>query len=401
MKARLAVATGTRAEYGIFRPLLRAFERRGWPFRLYVTGSHLSPLHGLTVHEIEDDGFTIDARIDLQMDSDAATAVCRSMGLAAAGFGEVLERDRPDLLFLLGDRYEALAIAAAAELTRVPVAHVHGGERSEGAVDEAFRHAITKMSSVHFVATEAYRRRVLQLGEDPSAVHNVGALGLDNLASTDWIDRDVLQKELGFRFRGTNLVVTQHPLTTDPERSHADAVALLEALECFPDVGLVFSAPNADVGRGTLAELIAAFVGRHADRATVASSLGTRRYFSLLRVVDAVVGNSSSGLIEAPSFGIPTIDVGDRQKGRIAGPSVVHSAGEPTAIAHAIECALSRTFREAARNNSNPYGSGNTAGAICAILEGLDFPLPKQKAFHDLAAGGFGEPTVAAPGALL
>jgi UDP-hydrolysing UDP-N-acetyl-D-glucosamine 2-epimerase len=381
---KLAIATGTRAEYGIFRPLLRAFAGRGWPFELYVTGTHLSPEHGLTIGEIEADGFPIAERIDIAIGDDSTRGVTHSMALALSGFGEALERRRPDLLFILGDRFEALAIAAAAQVARVPVAHLHGGETTEGAIDEAFRHAVTKMSHLHFTSTEAYRNRVIQLGEAPERVFAVGALGLDNLQDLEPIGRVELEAELGIKLRERNLLVTQHPLTLDPEQSVHDLAALLEALDRFPDVGVVMTAPNADPGGRQAAAALEDYAAKRPDRVKLVASLGSRRYFGLLRLVHAAVGNSSSGLIEVPSFGIPTVNVGCRQQGRIAGPSVIHVEGDAGAIAAAIERALSPAARQAAADAPNPYGSGNTAAAICRIIKGLEPPIRVEKSFHDM-----------------
>lgn len=384
MISRLAVATGTRAEYGIFRPLLREFQAHDWPFELYVTGSHLAPRHGRTVSEIEADGFDIAERVDIDLIEDTPTGISRSMALALARFGELLDRRRPDLLFLLGDRFEAFAIAAAAQVAGVPVAHLHGGEVTEGVIDEAFRHAITKMSRLHFVSTEEYRRRVIQLGEQEHTVFNVGALGLDNIRSLETVPKEALERDLDFIFRDTNLLVTHHPLTLDLERSERDFAALLQALEQFPEAGILITAPNADPGGSRIAEMIAAFAVGRSDRVKVFASLGTVRYFNVLRCVDAVIGNSSSGLIEVPSFGIPTVDIGDRQRGRVAGPSVIHSAASPDAITAAIRRALSRDFRSEIAGAPNPYGRGDTAARIGDIVAGLTFPIGRQKSFHDL-----------------
>ena len=388
MIARLAVATGTRAEYGIFRPLLRELQARAWPFDLYVTGSHLAPRHGLTVGEIEADGFDIAERVDIDLAEDTPAGICRSMALAVERFGELLDRRRPDLLFLLGDRFEAFAIAAAAQVVGVPVAHLHGGEVTEGVIDEAFRHAITKMSRLHFVSTGEHRRRVIQLGEPPATVFNVGALGLDNIGSLEVVPKQALERDLGFTFRNTNLLVTHHPLTLDLDRSEQDFAALLQALEHFPEAGILITAPNADPGGSRIARMIDAFASARTDRVKVFTSLGTLRYFSVLRCVDLVIGNSSSGLIEVPSFGIPTVDIGDRQRGRAAGPSVIHSDPRSTAIAEAIGRALSPEFRSAITGAPNPYGQGDTAARIGDIVAALDFPIGRQKSFYDLPSGG-------------
>lgn len=388
MIPRLAVVTGTRAEYGIFRPLLKAFKARGWSNELYVTGMHLAPQFGMTVREIEADGFVISERVDTLLASDTPSAVSKAIGLTVIGFTELLERRRPDLLFILGDRFEAMAVAIAARIAGVPIAHLHGGEVTEGAIDEAFRHSITKMSTLHFTSTATYRNRVIQLGERPSTVFDVGALGLDNLNDVALLGRADLEADLGFVFRERNLLVTQHPLTLDPKQSAQDIVALLRALELMDDVGVLITAPNADSGGSTIAELIDDFAARFADRVKVVTSLGTRRYFSLLKQVDAVVGNSSSGLIEVPSFGIPTVNIGDRQKGRLAGPTVTSVPADLTAIRSAILNALAPDMRGRLANLPNPYGDGRTADRICAVIDELMFPLQLQKSFEDLPPSG-------------
>lgn len=382
--AKLAVATGTRAEYGIFRPLLREFKARNWDFDLCVTGMHLAPQFGLTVREIEADGFDIAERVDIALGDDAPTAVCKSMSLALVGFAELLQRRQPDLLFILGDRFEALAIATAAKIVGIPIAHLHGGEITEGVIDEAFRHSITKMSHLHFVSAEPYRRRVIQLGESPASVFQVGALGLDNLRTLELLNRQALEAEIGFRFHRCNILVTHHPLTLDLDRSRQDFAALLAALDSLADVGILITAPNADPGGAVIAEMIDAFARRHPERVKLVTSLGTRRYFSALKVVDAVVGNSSSGLIEVPSFGVPTVNIGDRQKGRLEGPSIISAPAETAAITEALTTALSAEFRANIANVPNPYGDGTTATKICDVIAETRFPLPRQKPFFDL-----------------
>jgi UDP-hydrolysing UDP-N-acetyl-D-glucosamine 2-epimerase len=386
MMPSLAVLTGTRAEYGIFRPLLRAFADRGWPFELYVTGTHLEDRFGRTIQEVEADGFPIAERLPLNLVDDTPATVGRAMGAAMTSLAAVLERRRPGLLFILGDRFEALAAAAAARICNIPIAHLHGGELTEGAVDEAFRHAITKLAHLHFVATQTYRQRVIQMGEQEADVFCVGALGLDNLQSIEWLGRESLEADIGMPLRARNILVTQHPLTLDLEQSGRDCRALLQALTRFEDIGLIFTLPNADPGGARIASMIDAFAAERPTHVRAIASLGTRRYFSLLRQVDLVVGNSSSGLIEVPAFGIPTVNVGARQKGRIAGASVIHAPGYTDAIAQAIDRALDPEVRAVARREPNPYGDGETAEKICEALGSLNYPLNVQKAFNDRPA---------------
>jgi UDP-hydrolysing UDP-N-acetyl-D-glucosamine 2-epimerase len=384
---RLAVVTGTRAEYGIFRPLLRALRARGLAAELYVTGTHLATQFGSTVEEIEADGQEIAERVDIMVAGDTPGAVTKSIGLAIISFGELLSRRRPDLLLILGDRFEAMAVAIAAQVAGIPVGHLHGGEVTEGVIDEAFRHAITKMSALHLTATEVYRERVIQLGEDPAAVHNVGALGLDNIAQVPPVDRATLEAETGFSFRQHNIIVTQHPLTLDLDRSAADTRELLAAMADLirqRDLGILITGSNADPGGAAITTMMREFAAAHPQAATFVTSLGTRRYFNALRHVDAVVGNSSSGLIEVPSFGIATVNIGDRQAGRVTGDSVFNVPAARKDIVAAVETALAPETRARLAGLPNPYGDGHTAERICRILANLRFPLAVQKRFHDL-----------------
>jgi UDP-hydrolysing UDP-N-acetyl-D-glucosamine 2-epimerase len=368
-KRRVAVVTGGRADYGYLVPLLRLLTADpDFDCRLVVTGSHLAADFGMTVGEIEADGFPIAERIAIVLPEDGPVAVAQSMGRALAGCAETFARLRPDLVVLLGDRYEALAAASAAALLSIPIAHLHGGEATEGAVDDAFRHAITKLALLHFPAALAYRDRILQMGESPDRVHCVGSLALDALAATPLPDRAALEAELGIVFGKTLLVATFHPVTLEPGQSERQFGELLAALDDMPDAVVVMTRPNADAeGRGLIA-MLDAFAAARPDRVRAVASLGQRRYFGLVRAAAAVVGNSSSGLLEVPWLGIPTIDIGDRQRGRIAPPSVIHAAPERGAIAAAIAQARSVEFRRSIVGQANPYGDGRAAPRIVEVL---------------------------------
>jgi len=381
---KICVVTGSRADYGCLRWVMRGIrDSPGLELQVIATGMHLSPEFGLTYREIERDGFAIDSKIEILLSADSASALAKSTGLGLIGFGEVFERLRPHLLFVLGDRFEIFAAAGAATLARIPIAHAHGGETSEGAFDEALRHSITKMSHLHFVAAEAYRKRVIQLGEDPERVFLVGGLGLDNVYKLPLLEREALEAALGFKLGRKNLLITFHPVTLENATSAAQMDALLGALEALDDTHLIFTLPNADTGGRVLIEMIERFVaGRSNARAY--ASLGEQRYLSCIRHVDGVVGNSSSGLIEAPSFKKGTINIGDRQRGRLRAASVIDCAADRRAIDAALRQLYSPEFQSRLPAARNPYGEGGASARIIPILR--DYPLEfiLKKTFYDL-----------------
>jgi UDP-hydrolysing UDP-N-acetyl-D-glucosamine 2-epimerase len=394
---RVAVITGTRADYGLLHPLLtelRADARV--ELQLIVTGSHLSPEFGLTVGAIEADGFPIAARCDIVLSGDTPPAICTSMGLALIKVGDVLARLAPDVLVVLGDRYEALAAATAALICRVPIAHLQGGESTEGAIDEALRHAITKMANLHFVAAQPYARRVVQLGEDPERVFAVGSMAYTNLQRLTLLERDELERELGMRFARPLLLVTYHASTLEVESPSERFGRLLAALEYFGHASIVLTKSNADTGGRGINALIDDYAARHMGRVRAVASLGQLRYLSLLRAADAVVGNSSSGIIEAPLLGTPTVNVGDRQRGRLRTPSIVDCADDTRAIVAAIDAAL-RIDRTAIRAAGEAlYGMGGGPARIVAELLAADLERIRLKSFGDLAfampGGAKGDP---------
>jgi UDP-hydrolysing UDP-N-acetyl-D-glucosamine 2-epimerase len=379
-RRRICVVTGSRAEYGLLYWVLRSLQAApDVELQVAVTGAHLSAAHGHTVDAIEKDGFPIAARVDLELGDDSPAGIAKSMGLGVAGFGEAFARLAPDILVLIGDRYEILAAAQAAMVANIPMAHIAGGDTSEGAFDEAIRHGITKMAHVHFVTNADAARRVRQLGEDPASVHLVGSPGLDTLVRAELLDRAALEQSLGRKLRARNFLITFHPVTLEPEGSRAQMQALLDALESLgPDVGLFFTRPNADTGGRELAALLDGWVARHPNAAAF-DSLGQLRYLSLMRAVDAVVGNSSSGLYEAPSLKKPTVDIGDRQSGRLAAKSVVRCEPTVAAIREAIDAALALDCRDVV----NPYGDGHSAERISGVLRSLQNPRGLlKKRFH-------------------
>lgn len=382
------MVTGTRAEYGLLRWVMEGIRAsRELELQVIATGMHLSPDFGLTYREIEKDGFAIDAKVDMQLESDTPAGIAKSMGLGLIGFGQELERLRPDIMVVLGDRFELLPAVAAATVARIPVAHLHGGETSEGAFDEALRHAITKMSHLHFVAAEEYRRRVVQLGEDPERVFLVGGLGIDSMRKLSLLDRAALEENLDFRLGERNLLITFHPVTLEDATATSQITELLAALEERRHTKLIFTMPNADTGGRALMDMVDTFVATR-DNARAYTSLGQLVYFSCMREVDAVVGNSSSGLTEAPSFGKATINIGDRQRGRLKAKSVIDCSPDREAISRALDRAYSPEFQSGLREARNPYGEGGAAERIVRVLEECRLDSILKKSFHDLPVAG-------------
>jgi UDP-hydrolysing UDP-N-acetyl-D-glucosamine 2-epimerase len=331
---KICVATGTRAEYGLLKPLIDQINiESDWQLQLLVTGAHLSPEFGLTYHQIEEDGFKIDAKTDMLLSSDTAGGIVKSMGLGMIGYADVFKNLQPDLLIILGDRFEMLAIASAALIFKIPIAHLHGGEITEGAYDDAIRHAITKMSHLHFTSTASYRSRVIQMGENPEHIFNVGAIGLDNIASLKLLTKTEVEKNLGIIFLKYNYQVTFHPATLGNVSSADQFQELLNAIDLQQESFFLFTKANADTDGRVINRMIDQYVVEHSHKAAAFTSLGTLRFLSVVKVCDAIVGNSSSGIIEAPSLGVPTINIGQRQKGRIQAQSIINcevSASEIT-----------------------------------------------------------------------
>jgi len=384
-RRKVCVITGSRAEYGLLYWLLRGIQAEpGLHLQLVVTGMHLSPQFGMTVDQIEADGFVADAKVDMQLTGDTPKALTRSMGLGLIGFAEAFESLQPDVVVVLGDRYEIFAAAQAATVARIPIAHIHGGELTEGLIDEAIRHAITKMAHLHFVAAEEYRKRVVQLGEAADRVWNVGAPGLDAIRKLNLLGRDALSKELEFDVTRPFLLVTYHPVTLAGDGDDKGAEALFDALETFTDHAVVITGVNADTGHDDIRKRIAGFVAAHTDRALARTSLGQLRYLSAMAHADAVIGNSSSGLIEAPALKVPTVNIGERQRGRLRAQSVIDVDTSKAAVVAAIKQALSAEFRAKAKAAASMFGDGTASEKMVRILR--DHPLQGilMKRFQDM-----------------
>ena len=381
---KICIVTGSRAEYGLLRWLMT--EIRDDPdleLQVIATGMHLSPEFGLTYRAIEEDGFAIDAKVEMLLSSDTAVGVTKALGLGVIGFADALDRLRPDIVVLLGDRFEIFAAAQAALVARLPIAHLHGGESTEGAVDEAIRHAITKMANIHFVAAEPYRTRVLQMGEDPARVFNYGAPGLDGIRRLRLLDLGEFEQSINFHLGHTNFLVTYHPATlggSAPENAFSE---ILKALDHFPQARFIFTMPNADVGGRSIARMIEAYVQGNSERATALTSLGQLRYLSALAHVDVVIGNSSSGLIEAPVFGKPTVNIGARQSGRLKAESIIDCEEQVQPIVAAIRQALSPDMKRRCEHVQSLYDVGDASARIKQTLKTVSLDGILVKKFRD------------------
>ena len=381
---RICVVTGSRAEYGILQGLIKEIqESQVLELQLVVAGMHLSPEFGLTYREIEQDGFRISRTVDMQLTSDTSVGIARSLGLGTIGFGEAFHALKPDLLVLLGDRFELLAAASAALVALIPIAHIHGGELTEGAYDDAIRHSITKMAHLHFTASEAYSSRVKQLGEQPTKVFCVGALGIDNIVRLPLLRKDEVEKYIGLSLKGKSLLVTWHPETLRPERTCEDFQNLLDVLRKYESINIIFTKSNADNEGRRINQMIDEFVSLFPDNVVAYTSLGQLRYLSTLKYVSGVVGNSSSGIIEAPSLQKGTVNIGNRKLGRLRAKSVIDSQPDVTSIQNAIERLFSREFQSALPTVSNPYGEGDVASKIVSVLETCSLDGILRKRFFD------------------
>lgn len=383
---KIAVFTGTRAEYGLLYWIIKQLHQSEQSeLQLLVGGMHLSPEFGMTAAQIEQDGFPITDRLEFLLSSDSPVGIAKSMGLALISAAESFQRLAPDLLVLLGDRFESMAVAQAAMVARIPVAHIHGGEATEGLIDEAVRHSLTKMSHLHFTATDTYRNRVIQLGEAPTNVFNVGAPGIDSIVKLDLLPTPTLSEQLDFDCEAPFLLVTYHPVTLEADGAEASMQGFFQAIDEFPDHRMVITYPNADTHGRALKKQFENYQQCNPDRVKLVSSLGQLRYLSLMRLCSAVIGNSSSGLIEAPSFGVPTINIGNRQKGRVAGESVIHCEADYESIRQAITRGLSPEFKAVCAKSVNPYGAGNASAKIVEVLESHSLDGIVFKSFYDLS----------------
>jgi len=355
-KRKVCIFTGTRAEYGLLKPLIDELKNiDDVELQLIITGMHLSPEFGLTYKDINLDGISKVEKVEILLSSDTPVGISKAMGLGLISFSEVLDRLKPDLFIGLGDRFELLAAVSAAMVARIPVAHLYGGEATEGSIDEPIRHSITKMSHLHFTSTEKYRRRVIQLGENPKSVFNVGAIGIDNIKKMKLLNKRELEKQLNFKITKKTLLVTFHPVTLERSTSKEQFSNLLNAIDKFKDIRTIFTKPNADTDGRVIISMIDEYVSQNKDKSISFASMGQLQYLSTLKYVGGMIGNSSSGLIEAPSFKIGTINIGDRQKGRIKAKSVIDSTPNTKDIERAIEKLFSDKFQDSLKEVVNPY----------------------------------------------
>ncbi|PJZ45525.1 UDP-N-acetylglucosamine 2-epimerase [Leptospira brenneri] len=385
LKQKICFVTGTRAEYGLLKRLMKLIQTSPiFELQVIATGMHLSPEFGLTYQEIEEDGFLIDRKVEMLLSSDTSFSIAKSVGLGMIGLSDALKDLKPDLVFLLGDRFELLSVAPICLFSNIPIAHIHGGEITEGAYDDAIRHSITKMSNLHFVATEEYRNRVIQLGENPETVFCVGGLGVDAIKNLQFLNKEELENELDFRFGERNLLVTFHPVTLEEHSSLEQFDYLLSALDKFPEINIIFTLPNSDNGSRGLIDKINTYVsGRKNSKAF--TSLGQLKYFSTIRFVDAVVGNSSSGLLEVPTLKKFTINIGDRQKGRVRAKSVLDCQPNQDEIENTLKLIYTNEYKSLLRDIQNPYGEGDASEKIFKIVQSRIGNLSTKKNFFDLS----------------
>ena len=382
---KICVITGTRAEYGLLYWTMKCLqEDSNVELSICVTGMHLSPEFGLTYQRIEEDGFQIEKKIEILLSSDTSVGISKSIGLGVISFAEVFQNLQPDMILVLGDRFEIFAACTAAMIARIPIAHCHGGEATEGLIDEAIRHSVTKMSHLHFTSTDEYKNRIIQMGEQPRNVFNVGALGIENINRLDLLDREEFEKSIGVKLNKYNFLVTFHPVTLDNASAGSQFAELLKALDSVEDSRIIFTKPNADTDGRVIISMIDEYVSSNSHKAVSFISLGQLRYLSAIKFVDAVIGNSSSGLIEVPSFRVPTINIGDRQQGRVKGESIIDCEADATQINQAIIKALSKDFKNKIKNLQNPYGDKNSSEEIVHLLKTTELTHIIKKQFYNL-----------------
>ncbi len=384
MKRKICVVTGTRAEYGLLYWLMKEIQKDDdLELQLIVTGMHLSPEFGLTYKEIEKD-FHIDKKIEMLLSSDTSVGISKSMGLAQISFADIYEELKPDILVVLGDRYEIFSAVSSAMIARIPIAHIHGGEATEGAYDEPIRHCITKMSHIHFTATTEYKNRVIQLGEQPAKVFNVGGLGIDNIIKLKLLSKSELESTLDFKFNKKNILVTFHPVTLENTTSQKQFQDLLEIIDKLKDTNIIFTKSNSDTDGRIINEMIDEYVYKNTDKSTCFTSMGQLNYLSALQFIDAVVGNSSSGLLEAPTFNIGTINIGDRQKGRMMAKSIINCNTTKESMENGFEKLYSDNFKIVLQDVKNPYGNGGASKKIKDILKTINVNNIIKKSFYNI-----------------
>ena len=382
-KRKICVVTGTRAEYGLLYWLMKEINiDNALALQVVVTGMHLSEEFGNTYQQIEKDGFTIDKKVDISLTSDTELAISKSIGLGVFGFADVFNKLQPDLIVVLGDRFEIFSAVSAALIAKIPVAHLHGGEATEGLIDEPIRHSITKMSHLHFAATDEYRNRIIQLGEQPDRVFNVGGLGIDNINKLKLLSKADFENAINFELGEKNILITFHPVTLEKSTSGMQFQALLDSISELRNTKIIFTKANADTDGRVINTMIDDYVGKH-DNTIAFTSMGQLNYLSALQFMDAVVGNSSSGLMEAPSFKIGTIDIGDRQKKRIKANSIIACSPNKESIDSALVKLYSREFQDIANNVDNPYGDGGASKEIVRIIKDTSLDNIVKKSFYD------------------
>jgi len=383
---KICVVTGTRAEYGLMSRLMKIIQESSLTqLQIIATNMHLSHQYGETYREIEADGFTINKKVSMSVyGPDNSNTTLKSISKALDGFADAFDELKPDMILVLGDRYEILAAATAALISRIPVAHISGGDITEGAYDDAIRHSITKMSHLHFPTTEEYRKRVIQLGECPDRVYNTGNLGVENVKKLRLFSKDEIESSIGFKLTKETILLTYHPVTLGNQTDKSDIQNLFYALDECPNIRIVFTMPNSDTGSSAIVEAINEFVSRNSERSIAFKSLGVLRYLSVMNQVGAVVGNSSSGIVEAPSFGIPTLNIGDRQKGRLQANSILNCDTDKHSIVNGINTVLSNRMQIIAKSTINPYEQQDSAQKIFNVISSYPLEGLLQKHFYDL-----------------
>jgi GDP/UDP-N,N'-diacetylbacillosamine 2-epimerase (hydrolysing) len=385
-KKKICVVTGTRAEYGLLFWLLKEIEAdKDLELQLIVTGMHLSPEFGLTYKEIEKD-FKINKKIEMLLSSDSHVGISKSMGLAQIGFAEAYEDLKPDMLVVLGDRYEIFSAVSSAMIANIPISHIHGGETTEGAFDEAIRHSITKMSHLHFTSTSKYKKRVIQLGENPKRVFNVGAMCIESIKKLKLLTKKEFEKSIDFKLNKKNILVTFHPATLENATAKEQFQELLNAIDKLENTHVIFTKANSDKDGRVINKMIDEYITKNSNNSIAFASLGHLRYLSALQFVDATVGNSSSGLLEAPSFKIGTINIGDRQKGRIKAFSVIDSKPRKKEIEEAFKKLYSKEFQQSLKKVINPYDNGSTSQKIKETIKKTSLKNLLKKSFHDIGS---------------
>ena len=382
-RRKICVVTGTRADYGLLYWLLKEIQNdKELELQLIVTGMHLSPEFGLTYKEIEKE-FKINKKIEMLLSSDTPVGISKSMGLAQISFAEAYAELKPDILIVLGDRYEIFSCVSAAMIAQIPIAHLHGGETTEGAFDESIRHSITKMSHLHFTAADEYKNRVIQLGENPSRVFNVGGLGIENIKRLKLLTKEEFEKSIDFKLNKKNILVTFHPVTLESSTAQEQFQELLNAVDELKDTNIIFTKANSDTNGRIINQMIDEYVAKNYHKSIGFISLGQQRYLSALQYVDAVVGNSSSGLLEAPSFKIGTINIGDRQKGRIKADSIIDCEPRKASITKVFEDIYTKNFQNALKIVNNTYGDGCASKKVIEEIKKVDLDNILKKPFYD------------------